>query len=111
MANIITRRSILAGSAGMAALAAGGEALAQSQVRGDSSVAAPRLAIENGATLRILRPVRADRRQPQQGVKIEAVQRTAMIAQPQVALVQQGLCQGRNRHGYQHGQQCQAKAV
>ena len=58
MANIITRRSILGAGVGMAALAAGGEALAQGLVRGDASVAAPRLAIENGATLRILRPVR-----------------------------------------------------
>ena len=55
MANIITRRSILGAGVGMAALAAGGETLAQSQVRGDASVAAPRLPIENGATLRILR--------------------------------------------------------
>ena len=58
MANIITRRSILGAGVGMAALATGGEALAQGLVRGDASVAAPRLAIENGATLRILRPVR-----------------------------------------------------
>ncbi|MEY4844348.1 MAG: hypothetical protein RL312_629, partial [Pseudomonadota bacterium] len=48
MANIITRRSILGAGVGMAALAAGGETLAQSQVRGDASVAAPRLPIENG---------------------------------------------------------------
>ncbi len=58
MANIITRRSILGAGVGMAALAAGGEALAQGLVRGDASVAAPRLPIESGATLRILRPVR-----------------------------------------------------
>ncbi|MCA3301842.1 MAG: extracellular solute-binding protein, partial [Roseomonas sp.] len=58
MTNIITRRSILGAGVGMAALAAGGEALAQIQTRGDASVAAPRLPIENGATLRILRPVR-----------------------------------------------------
>jgi multiple sugar transport system substrate-binding protein len=55
MANIITRRSIL--GAGVAAVAAG-EALAQNRVTGDASVTAPRLPIENGATLRILRPVR-----------------------------------------------------
>ncbi len=55
MANIITRRSIL--GAGVAAVAAT-EALAQNRVTGDASVTAPRLAIENGATLRILRPVR-----------------------------------------------------
>lgn len=58
MANIITRRSILAAGAGAAALAAGGEALAQSQVQVASGVAAPTLPIENGATLRMLRPVR-----------------------------------------------------
>jgi len=55
MSNIITRRSIL--GAGVAAVAAG-EALAQNRVSGDASVSAPRLPIENGATLRILRPVR-----------------------------------------------------
>ena len=55
MANIITRRSIL--GAGVAAVAAG-EALAQNRISGDASVSAPRLPIENGATLRVLRPVR-----------------------------------------------------
>ncbi len=52
--NIITRRSIMLGSA--AALAAGG---AQAQVRTKAANAtAPRLPIESGATLRMLRPVK-----------------------------------------------------
>lgn len=58
MANIITRRSIMGAGAGMAALAAGGDAFAQTQVQAASGVAAPTLPIENGATLRMLRPVR-----------------------------------------------------
>ena len=58
MANIITRRSILGASAGMAALAAGGDVYAQTQVQSASGVSAPNLAIESGATLRMLRPVR-----------------------------------------------------
>jgi multiple sugar transport system substrate-binding protein len=56
MANIITRRSIL--GAGAAALALGTEALAQTRVQSAAGVAAPNLPIENGATLRMLRPVR-----------------------------------------------------
>jgi multiple sugar transport system substrate-binding protein len=56
MANIITRRSIL--GAGAAALALGNEALAQTRVQSAAGVAAPNLPIENGATLRMLRPVR-----------------------------------------------------
>ncbi len=52
--NIITRRSIMLGSA--AALVAGG---AQAQVRTQGAAAtAPRLPIESGATLRMLRPVK-----------------------------------------------------
>ena len=52
--NIITRRSIMLGSAAM--LAASG---AQAQVRTKAGTAtAPRLPIENGATLRMLRPVK-----------------------------------------------------
>ena len=52
--NIITRRSIMLGSA--AALAAGG---AQAQIRTKAGTAtAPRLPIESGATLRMLRPVK-----------------------------------------------------
>ncbi len=52
--NIITRRSIMLGSA--AALAAGG---AQAQIRTQAAAAtAPRLPIESGATLRMLRPVK-----------------------------------------------------
>jgi multiple sugar transport system substrate-binding protein len=56
MANIITRRGILAAGAGAAALHASG-ALAQLRVQG-AAAEAPKLAIESGATLRILRPVR-----------------------------------------------------
>ena len=55
MANIITRRSLLAASA---ALAASEQALAQSRVQATPGVTAPRFAIESGATLRMLRPVR-----------------------------------------------------
>jgi multiple sugar transport system substrate-binding protein len=55
MANIITRRSILGAGA---ALAAGGNAVAQTAVQIASGVAAPNLPIESGATLRMLRPVR-----------------------------------------------------
>lgn len=58
MANIITRRSILGASAGMATLAAGGDVYAQTRVQSASGVSAPNLAIESGATLRMLRPVR-----------------------------------------------------
>ena len=58
MANIITRRSILATGAGAAALTVGGEAGAQSRVQSAAGVSAPQLAIESGATLRMLRPVR-----------------------------------------------------
>ena len=59
MANIITRRSILATGAGAAAVygALGNEALAQINTRG-ADATAPNLPLENGATLRILRPVR-----------------------------------------------------
>jgi multiple sugar transport system substrate-binding protein len=57
MANIITRRSILGTSAGLAALAAGGRAFAQSRIQ-TAPASPPRLPIENGATLRMLRPVR-----------------------------------------------------
>lgn len=58
MANIITRRSILAASAGTAALTLGGEAGAQSNVEVNASATPPRLPIESGATLRMLRPVK-----------------------------------------------------
>jgi len=58
MANIITRRSVLGAGAGMAALAAGGDAYAQTQVQAAAGVTAPNLPIESGATLRMLRPVR-----------------------------------------------------
>ena len=58
MANIITRRSILAASAGAAALGVSGEAGAQSRVQATAGVSAPNLPIESGATLRMLRPVR-----------------------------------------------------
>lgn len=57
MANIITRRSILGAGAGLAALGAGGHAFAQSRIQ-TAPATAPRLPIENGATLRMLRPVR-----------------------------------------------------
>ncbi|WP_376088060.1 ABC transporter substrate-binding protein [Roseomonas sp. CCTCC AB2023176] len=55
MANIITRRSLLAASAAAMAATAVGEAGAQI-ARTDAP--APRLPIESGATLRMLRPVR-----------------------------------------------------
>ncbi len=58
MANIITRRSIIGASAGMAALAAGGDVYAQTAVQSASGVTPPALPIESGATLRMLRPVR-----------------------------------------------------
>jgi multiple sugar transport system substrate-binding protein len=59
MANIITRRSILATGVSAAALygALGNEALAQINTKG-ADAAAPNLPIESGATLRVLRPVR-----------------------------------------------------
>jgi multiple sugar transport system substrate-binding protein len=57
MANIITRRSILGAGAGLAALGAGGQAFAQSNIR-TAPATAPNLPLENGATLRMLRPVR-----------------------------------------------------
>ncbi len=57
MANIITRRGTLAlGGGALAAAAMGGTASSQAIPRAE--VAAPRLPIENGATLRMLRPVR-----------------------------------------------------
>lgn len=58
MANIITRRSILATGAAATALTTGGEAGAQSRVQSAANVSAPNLPIESGATLRMLRPVR-----------------------------------------------------
>ena len=59
MANVITRRSILAAGAGIAALSAGAQqAFAQSTRVTGANVAAPNLPIESGATLRLLRPVR-----------------------------------------------------
>jgi multiple sugar transport system substrate-binding protein len=57
MANIITRRSILGAGAGLAALGAGGQAFAQSRIQ-TAPASPPNLPIENGATLRMLRPVR-----------------------------------------------------
>jgi multiple sugar transport system substrate-binding protein len=57
MANIITRRSILAAGTGAAVLGAGGMAFAQSRIQ-TAPATAPTLPIENGATLRMLRPVR-----------------------------------------------------
>ena len=57
MANIITRRSILGASAGLAALGASGTSFAQSRIQ-TAAATAPRLPIESGATLRMLRPVR-----------------------------------------------------
>ncbi|MBR0648506.1 extracellular solute-binding protein [Roseomonas terrae] len=54
MSYIITRRSILGASA---AIAAGGSAFAQSAIQTQPATA-PNLPIENGATLRMLRPVR-----------------------------------------------------
>lgn len=56
MAFIITRRQSLALGAGAVAAGLAGQASAQAITRAD--VAAPRLPIENGATLRMLRPVR-----------------------------------------------------
>ena len=56
MANIITRRDVLAAGAGLAALHSAG-AFAQLRVQG-AAAEAPKLKIESGATLRILRPVR-----------------------------------------------------
>ena len=57
MANIITRRSILAAGTGAAVLGVGGKAFAQSRIE-TAPATAPTLPIENGATLRMLRPVR-----------------------------------------------------
>jgi multiple sugar transport system substrate-binding protein len=57
MANIITRRSILAAGTGAAVLGAGGMAFAQSRIQ-TAPATAPTLPIESGATLRMLRPVR-----------------------------------------------------
>jgi len=57
MANIITRRSILGASAGLAALGATGTSFAQSRIQ-TAPATPPRLPIESGATLRMLRPVR-----------------------------------------------------
>lgn len=56
MAFIITRRQSLALGAGAVAAGLAGQASAQAITRAD--VAPPRLPIENGATLRMLRPVR-----------------------------------------------------
>ena len=56
MANIITRRGVITSGAGLAALHATG-AFGQSRVQG-AATEAPKLAIESGATLRVLRPVR-----------------------------------------------------
>ncbi len=59
MANVITRRSILAASAGVAALSVGArKAFAQASKVRPAAGDAPRLPIESGATLRLLRPVR-----------------------------------------------------
>ena len=60
MANIITRRSLLAASAAaMAATQVGGAAMAQTASNiARKDVAAPNLPIESGASLRMLRPVR-----------------------------------------------------
>ena len=57
MANIITRRSILGTSAAVAAAGAAVPAFAQSRIQ-TAPATAPNLPIENGATLRMLRPVR-----------------------------------------------------
>jgi len=57
MANIITRRSILGASAGLVALGATGTSFAQSRIQ-TAPATPPRLPIESGATLRMLRPVR-----------------------------------------------------
>ncbi len=59
MANVITRRSILAAGAGIAALSVGARnAFAQASRIQPAAADAPKLPIENGATLRMLRPVR-----------------------------------------------------
>lgn len=57
MANIITRRSILGAGAGLAALGAAGPSFAQSRIQ-TSAATPPRLPIESGASIRMLRPVR-----------------------------------------------------
>jgi multiple sugar transport system substrate-binding protein len=57
MANIITRRSILGASVGLAALGATGQAFPQSRLE-TVTATPPRLPIERGASLRMLRPVR-----------------------------------------------------
>jgi multiple sugar transport system substrate-binding protein len=57
MAHIITRRGALGlGAGALAAAAAGGEAAGQ-QIK-TANVEAPRLPLENGATLRVIRPTR-----------------------------------------------------
>ena len=57
MAHIITRRGALGlGAGALAAAAAGGEAAGQ-QIKA-ANVEAPRLPLENGATLRVIRPTR-----------------------------------------------------
>ncbi len=59
MANVITRRSILAAGAGIAALSAGAQrAFAQAGRVQPAAATPPNLPIESGATLRMLRPVR-----------------------------------------------------
>jgi multiple sugar transport system substrate-binding protein len=57
MANIITRRSILGASAGLAVLGATGQAFPRSRIE-TVTATPPRLPIERGASLRMLRPVR-----------------------------------------------------
>jgi multiple sugar transport system substrate-binding protein len=58
MANIITRRSLMLGASAIAAGAALGGRTAGAQQIQRAEAAAPRLPIESGATLRMLRPVR-----------------------------------------------------
>ncbi|MBL8807138.1 MAG: carbohydrate ABC transporter substrate-binding protein [Rhodospirillales bacterium] len=59
MAYVITRRSILAAGAGMAALSVGAQrAFAQAGKVKAADAAPPKLSIEKGASLRMLRPVR-----------------------------------------------------
>ncbi len=57
MSNIITRRKLLATGAGVAAMTAAGKSFAQSKIK-TNNASAPKLAIEKGAKLRMLRPVR-----------------------------------------------------
>lgn len=57
MSYTFTRRKMLAAGAGAAALTATGKSFAQSRIK-TASATAPKLEIEKGATLRMLRPVR-----------------------------------------------------